>query len=148
MFHVPNKFRVTNGRNPMYNSTDADGNNGQFLIRRKVFSPGVRDRNGFMKKRTNNKDIVFLIVASDGLGWEHVSVSILSHNRSPLWEEMCWIKDQFWDKEDVVVQYHPPESEYVNNHKYCLHMWRPTLADIPVPDSLLVGVKMDGHGKE
>jgi hypothetical protein len=34
----------------------------------------------------------------------------------PEMEDMCWIKGMFWDAEEVVVQFHPPASEYVNNH--------------------------------
>ena len=42
-------------------------------------------------------------------------------------------------------QLHPPESSYVNNHPHCLHMWRPTNAAIPLPPSILVGVKSLGE---
>ena len=34
-------------------------------------------------------------------------------------------KALFWDEDDCVIQYHPPRSEYVNNHQNCLHLWRP-----------------------
>jgi hypothetical protein len=40
-----------------------------------------------------------------------------------------------------VIQYHPPESEYVNNHPNCLHLWRPTGCALPMPPSIMVGVK-------
>lgn len=60
--------------------------------------------------------------ASDGGGWEHVSVSTIE--RCPTWDEMCKVKSLFWDDDDLVVQYHPPASEYVNNHPYTLHLWR------------------------
>jgi hypothetical protein len=54
---------------------------------------------------------------------------------------MCFIKDTFWDGEDCVMQLHPPRSEYVNNHPYCLHLWRPTDGRvIPQPPSIFVGV--------
>ena len=53
---------------------------------------------------------------------------------------MCFIKDVFWDEEDVVIQYHPKKSEYVNRHENCLHLWRPVLDDpIPTPPKELVG---------
>jgi len=55
-------------------------------------------------------------------GWEHVSVSL--PNRCPTWNEMCWVKELFWSDDKLVVQYHPPKSEYVNTAKYCLHLWR------------------------
>lgn len=79
------------------------------------------------------------VQASDGVGWEHVSVSL--RHRYPNWKEMCFIKDLFWEKEECVVQYHPPKSEYVNNHPYCLHLWRPGKKKFPMPDSILVGIK-------
>ena len=44
------------------------------------------------------------------------------------------------DIADFGVQYHPPKSEYVNNHKYCLHLWRPISGDIIYPHKSLVGV--------
>jgi len=55
--------------------------------------------------------------------WQHVSVSL--EHRTPNWDEMCRIKRTFWDEDEIAVQYHPPASEYKNDHKYCLHMWRP-----------------------
>lgn len=81
-------------------------------------------------------------IASDGMGWQHVSVSI--HDRpqvTPSWQIMCKVKALFWGDEDWVVQYHPAKSEYVNNHPGCLHLWRPTDAAMPTPDSILVGIK-------
>jgi hypothetical protein len=72
-------------------------------------------------------------------GWEHVSVSM--KNRCPNWEEMNWIKSLFWDEEDCVIQFHPPKSKHVNNHPYCLHMWRCTNKAFPMPDMITVGIK-------
>lgn len=80
-------------------------------------------------------------VVSDGAGWQHVSVSIEGDRRTPTWEMMCRIKELFWDDEDVVMQLHPKKSEYVNMHPGCLHLWKPMNAEIPTPDSLMVGIK-------
>ena len=77
----------------------------------------------------HNRDLT--IMFSDGLGWEHVSVSTPS--RCPNWAEMCFAKDLFWSVDDVVMQIHPAASEYVNNHPYCLHLWRPQGVEIPTP---------------
>jgi len=77
------------------------------------------------------------IIFSDGEGWEHVSVSTPS--RCPNWEEMTWIKNLFWGDDDVVIQYHPARSSYVNYHPYCLHLWRPQGIALPTPPSILVG---------
>lgn len=71
------------------------------------------------------------ITASWGGGWEHVSVSL--QNRCPTWDEMCRIKDIFWGEEECVVQFHPPRSEYVNNHPYCLHLWKKIGANWDTP---------------
>lgn len=68
-------------------------------------------------------------------GWEHVSVSL--RDRCPTWEEMCLVKDLFWDAEDAVIQVHPPKSEYCNFHKYCLHLWRNPSVPFPRPHASL-----------
>jgi hypothetical protein len=70
-------------------------------------------------------------------GWEHVSVS--TRRRPPNWQEMCFVKDLFWDEEECVVQFHPPRSAYVNNHPFCLHLWRCKHAPFPMPPENLVG---------
>lgn len=77
--------------------------------------------------------------ASENVPWEHVSVS--TKTRCPTWKEMCWVKGLFWDAEEAVMQLHPPQSEWVNNHDYCLHLWRPMDGKIPLPPSIAVGYK-------
>lgn len=62
-------------------------------------------------------------VASWGGGWEHVSVC--PENRCPDWDEMCRIKDMFWNDDEVVMQLHPAKNNYVNIMPNCLHLWRP-----------------------
>lgn len=71
------------------------------------------------------------VIASAGGGWDHVSVS--KRNKTPTWEEMCFIKDLFWDESEVVVQYHPAKDDYVNVAKTCLHLWRLQDQEFPVP---------------
>ena len=77
------------------------------------------------------------IVASWGGGWEHVSVSLA--RRCPTWEEMCMIKDIFWGEEECVVEYHPPRSQYVNRHPYCLHLWKKIGEEFETPPKEYVG---------
>ncbi len=79
------------------------------------------------------------VLSSDGMRWDHVSVSL--PNRCPTWKEMCFIKDLFFSKDETVVQFHPKQSEYVNCHKYCLHLWRDQSQKYKLPDSLMVGSK-------
>lgn len=119
---VPEKYRKTNG---VLRSDSRAGNNGCFIIP--------------LSHRTTA-----IVIASDGQGWEHVSVHAVSDakERTPTWAEMCKIKEVFWEDEETVIQYHPPKSEHINNHKYCLHLWKPVGMEIPLPDSILVGFQV------
>jgi hypothetical protein len=123
-FHVPEAAR--DSEHPIYGSTEADGNNGAFHLP----SPEPGWQLG--------------VLASDGEGWEHVSVHAYKREgkqqRTPTWREMTFIKNQFWGDEDIVIQFHPRRSEYVNLHPHTLHLWRPTNATIPTPPPILVGV--------
>ena len=105
---------------------------------RRIFGAVGDEGNGAFKVYINGRS--FFVIASNNGGWEHVSVSPCNTKRKlcPTWEEMCAIKDLFFDPEEAVVQYHPPQSEYVNNHPYCLHLWRPIGTDIPRPPKVLV----------
>ena len=87
--------------------------------------------NGIFEVRVAGK--WFRCHASDGGGWEHVSVVPLSGKGIPTWEVMCAIKEMFFKDEEAVMQIHPKKSEYVNVHKNCLHLWRPTDAEMPLP---------------
>ena len=66
------------------------------------------------------------VIASCDNGWNHVSVSL--ENRTPTWDEMCFIKDLFFDAEELCIQMHPKRSQYVNKHRHCLHIWQPPQA--------------------
>ena len=68
-----------------------------------------------------------LVVGDNEDGWEHVSVELMAR-RLPTWEEMCEIKDIFWEEEEEVIQLHPKASEYVNITE-ALHLWRPVDGD-------------------
>lgn len=82
-------------------------------------------------------------IAADQEGWQHVSVSLADKPTfTPNWRIMCEVKDLFWEPEDVVVQFHPRASEYVNHHPGCLHLWRCTDGrEFPTPPSIFVGPK-------
>lgn len=82
------------------------------------------------------RTLTVIFSGGEECGWEHVSVS--TPTRCPNWPEMSFIKDLFWAPEDAAMQLHPPKSSYVNNHNFCLHLWRPTQAEIPLPETVLV----------
>ena len=111
------------------------------LDKRKFFGTMGDSGNGIFKVFVHG--VSFQVIASNGGGWEHVSVVPGSPNRKkcPTWDEMCAIKDMFFEPEETVIQYHPPKSDYVNNHPYCLHLWRPIGQEIPRPPAIFVGLK-------
>jgi hypothetical protein len=75
------------------------------------------------------------VIASTGEGWEHVSVS--TPHRCPNWIEMEWVKKRTMG--DVVAfQLHLPATDHISVHPYCLHIWRPLAADIPMPPKWMV----------
>lgn len=78
-----------------------------------------------------------------GCGFEHLSVS--TPIQCPTWEQMCKMKDIFWREDEVCMQLHPKKEDYVNCMDYCLHIWRPIDKDIPMPPSIMVGLR---KGKE
>jgi len=106
---VIEQYRIKTG--PMA-SNSAFGNNGLFLIQ------GMR------------------IICSDGMGWDHVSVSL--ETRTPTWEEMCFIKDLFFAEDETVIQYHPKKAVYKNLHPYCLHLWKKKNIDFETPPGSMI----------
>ncbi len=137
MFKVPEHARITHER----------WRTGSFpqQVYQLVTLPHIGLFGAFYLEGPCAKDL--FCIASDGGGWaisklpgqpwEHVSVS--TNSRPPNWEEMCFIKDLFWEAEDCVVQSHPPRSEYIDCHPYCLHLWRPCVDKFPRPPSIAVG---------
>lgn len=88
----------------------------------------------------NGKDLRCVVsMATESEPFDHVSVS--TKNRCPNWPEMCFIKDIFFDGEECAMQLHVPQSDHINNHPYCLHIWRPIAQLIPRPPGYMVGVK-------
>lgn len=83
-------------------------------------------------KTQKKEQLIATVCYAAGMGWEHVSVS-LNKKRCPTWDEMCKIKEMFWGSSKTVIQYHPSKNKYVNNHPYCLHLWRCIDSEIPYP---------------
>ena len=76
------------------------------------------------------------IIASWADGWDHVSVS--RKDRCPTWDEMETVKRLFFSDDEIAMQLHVPPSDHINVHPYCLHLWRPHSADIPMPPKGMV----------
>ena len=60
---------------------------------------------------------------ADGSWWLHVSLS--RADRLPSWDEIRLVKDLFVGRNRAAVQVLPPDRDYVNLHRYCLHLWSP-----------------------
>jgi len=95
--------------------------------------------NGMFVFYTKRWRVFVRCVCSDGMGWKHVSVSLVGDERCPRWETMCEVKDYFWNEEDVVIQYHPAKSKNISFHPGCLHLWQPLNEKLPLPDPKMVG---------
>jgi hypothetical protein len=142
-FHVPDLARNTT--HPVMGSDSSYGNNGAFDLE----SPEPGWRLALICSDASDPDV------PEADGWEHVSVHAYRPSkpqpeaftlvgrriamRTPTWKEMAFVKALCWDDEDVVVQFHPRRSEYVNNHPNVLHLWRYTKAEFPTPSPVLVG---------
>ncbi len=59
----------------------------------------------------------------EGILREHVSISSVTGDKLPTWDEMCDLKETFWEDEEECIQIHPKKSEYVNLKSNCLHIW-------------------------
>lgn len=122
-----NKHRVKQG---IMGSTDEKGLMGSFIL--PTIIPHRR-----------------LFIISSGIdnftGWEHVSIHVKERKNKkvkeviPTWSEMCVVKALFWEPEECVIQFHPPESQYVNMHAFTLHLWKQIDKEFPMPDKSLVG---------
>lgn len=128
MFKVPEQYRFKQEGHP-YSSDKSIGDNGAFVI------PHPSIRNYWI-----------LVIASSALKWEHVSASLFKKarlqkqqnvERTMTWQEMCYVKDMFWDENDTVLQYHPAKKDYVNRHPFTLHLWRPQ-GRFPKPPKIFV----------
>lgn len=120
---VPAKLEDGRLRDGWFATDNSDGFNGFFFVQ-------------------GPKGARLKIMSTDGIdpeveNWEHVSVSV--EHRCPNWEEMCFVKDLFWDDEECVVQFHPPKSQYVNHHPYCLHLWKHRTDKVKYPPTIFVG---------
>ncbi len=102
-----------------------------------MFGSAGDDGNGVFNLKSPIDFANMHIIASNGGGWDHVSVS--RTNRCPNWIEMDFVKRVFFMPDEVAMQLHVAESEHLSFHPYCLHIWRPNDGRaIPLPPSDMV----------
>jgi hypothetical protein len=117
---VPEKYRVKTG--PMA-SDSSYGCNGYFFIPK--------------------GDTGLNVIASDGMGWEHVSVSKYMSEDLPSWYELVMVKNLFWDEEETVIQFIPKKSEHRSIGEV-LHMWKKSNHEYELPPGITVAPKLIG----
>jgi hypothetical protein len=110
-----NRWRI---RNSQWASTDQDGWNGHFLV--------------------PLEGELWHVIISDGEGWQHLSVTNAQKRIMPGWHIMCRLKDAFFADDVWVAQYHPAKEDNVNDHPFCLHLWRPLEEKLPTPPYVFV----------
>ena len=69
--------------------------------------------------------------AQDGSLWYHVSFS--RQGRLPSYQDMVRVKSLFIGDEREAIQVFPPDSQHVNDHPTCLHLWH-RIAGPVMPD--------------
>jgi hypothetical protein len=114
-----NSFRRTDKQVQKYYGGIGDDTCGMFIV------PSPIDR----------KPMV--VIASAAAGWDHVSVS--RRERCPNWIEMSRVKDLFFNDEEIAMQLHVAKENHINDHPFCLHLWRPMNTEIPLPPAFMVG---------
>lgn len=85
-------------------------------------------------------DIQLRVIASNGGGWDHVSVHAFSNGapHTPTWREMEWVKRRFFKSSETAMQLHVAERDHISNHEHTLHLWRPRAGTIPLPPKEMV----------
>lgn len=66
---------------------------------------------------------------------DHVSISNFKRNKLPSWDDMCKLKDMFFRSDEMAVQIHPAEKNYlhgVNGLMNVLHIWAPVNGDFSI----------------
>jgi hypothetical protein len=99
-----------------------------------TYPPGDETCGAFMIPRKRNGEL--RVIASCEGGWDHVSVSLAT--QCPTWEDMCRIKSMFFEDYETVVQFHPKTSKYVNDHPFCLHLWRNQSQEHELPPDWMI----------
>lgn len=87
--------------------------------------------NASMYRTTFGLYVIAEMEMVDDVLWLHISMSRVG--RLPSWEDLRDVKAVIAGPERKAIQVLPPESEYVNVHPHCLHLYVPIDGD-PLPD--------------
>ncbi len=110
--------------------------------------PEVSDFKPYDVIGTKKPEISLKIGCINTEGWESYEVQVMKNGkpmkRFPSWNEMCEVKQKICGEDIVAFQYRIPNG--VNN--YAVRLWVPPKElIIPLPDSLLVGIRNEEDAK-
>jgi hypothetical protein len=108
----------------------------EHMIKHPVLGWGDSDGGAFAVYSKTDPSTLLRIIASNGGGWDHVSVS--TDHRCPTWDEMSQVHRMFFLPTEVALQLHVPEDKHINLHNYTLHLWRNQRQAIELPPSAMV----------
>lgn len=104
-----------------------------------IFKPPVT----WQHQRTDGGVLAFFLTPEGQVGvscgvWNKVpylhASMVRSDGEMPSYADMCLLKEQVFGPRRYAAQVMPPESEHVNIHSKCLHLWGPYSAqDWPLP---------------
>ncbi len=81
-----------------------------------------------------NKKETVSVIADNGISfpeWEHLSVS--TSKRFLTNEEIHFIKDIFFNDDEIVIQIYSKNNIVKSKKNYCIHLWKLKTEDIPLP---------------
>jgi hypothetical protein len=100
--------------------------------------PGQTPQHGIRSFQRIGDKLAVLVSASRWPGdvvdrvWLHVSLS--RPGKMPSYQDMCDVKAAFVGRERKALQVFAEESQHVNIHPYCLHLWCVVEGDDGMPD--------------
>jgi hypothetical protein len=123
MIKIPNEHRLTekNVRSKKYLgdaikslvTDELAGSNGYF----------------FLPKEGKPDSMYYLCRLVTADGWYCLAINIPTEGRTPTWEEQHYVKNFFFDKDDVLASFHPGQQIYLgksgSDNKYWVHLWMP-----------------------
>jgi hypothetical protein len=110
-----NRWRIKTGAMA---STELDGWNGMFLV--------------------PLEGELWHVMISDQMGWKHLSVTNAQKKMLPSWTVLGRLKDLFYGDDEWACQFFPAKEDYIDDHPFCLHIWKPLDEELPRPSIALV----------
>lgn len=110
----------------------------------KVKSDKGEETVGYYVKHERIRDYVYQCFVDESKDIEHVSVTLLAIekkrfrevSRTATWQEMCFIKDLFFNEDEEVIQIHRSRIKGEAITTRTLHLWKyvPVVEEVSNPD--------------